>query len=52
MMHDPECNCDDCLDPRPCLGKNPNVCVAEGCYNEACCEAGFTGIKEKMRQAY
>lgn len=24
------------LDPRPCLGRNSNVCVAEGCYDEAC----------------
>src|SRR5690348_13806251 len=24
------------LDRRPCLGKNTNVCVAEGCYGEAC----------------
>lgn len=23
-------------DPRPCKGENSNVCVAEGCYGEAC----------------
>lgn len=23
-------------DPRPCKGRNANVCVAEGCYGEAC----------------
>ena len=23
-------------DPRPCRGTNANVCVAEGCYGEAC----------------
>lgn len=23
-------------DPRPCKGKNGNICVAEGCYGEAC----------------
>lgn len=23
-------------DPRPCGGQNANVCVAEGCYGEAC----------------
>lgn len=24
------------LDPRPCLGKDTNICVAEGCFGEAC----------------
>jgi hypothetical protein len=29
--------CSDCYsDPRPCRGRNANVCVAEGCYGEAC----------------
>lgn len=23
-------------DPRPCKSTNVNVCVAEGCYGEAC----------------
>lgn len=23
-------------DRRPCQGRNANVCVAEGCYGEAC----------------
>jgi hypothetical protein len=23
-------------DPRPCKGRNSNVCVGEGCYGEAC----------------
>jgi hypothetical protein len=26
----------DAPDPRPCRGRNSNVCVAEGCYGEAC----------------
>lgn len=29
----------DALDPRPCLGRNTNVCVAEGCHAEDCLEA-------------
>lgn len=33
-------HCPSCLvglaDPRPCQGRNPNICVAEGCYGEAC----------------
>lgn len=32
------------LDPRPCVfatGQNQNVCVAEGCFNEECCEPGW-----------
>jgi hypothetical protein len=24
------------FDPRPCKGRNANVCVAEGCFNQAC----------------
>lgn len=24
------------MDPRPCQGRNANVCVAEGCYGQAC----------------
>lgn len=28
--------CHRCCDPRPCKGENSNVCVAEGCYGEAC----------------
>lgn len=28
----------DC-DARPCAGRNVNVCVAEGCYGEACIRA-------------
>lgn len=27
---------DEYDDPRPCAGRNVNVCVAEGCYNEGC----------------
>lgn len=27
---------DDYVDPRPCAGRNVNICVAEGCYNEGC----------------
>lgn len=26
----------DSSDPRPCKGRNTNICVAEGCYGEAC----------------
>jgi hypothetical protein len=32
------------LDPRLCVnieGRNPNICVAEGCFGEACCEPGW-----------
>lgn len=31
----------DELDPRPCNGRNSNICVAEGCYNEACLDLDF-----------
>lgn len=31
MFDDP-----DFLDPRPCNGRNSNICVAQGCYGEAC----------------
>ena len=31
----------DALDPRPCNGRNSNICVAEGCYGEACCDLGW-----------
>ena len=24
------------VDPRPCRGRNSNICVAEGCYGESC----------------
>lgn len=24
------------LDPRPCSGRNSNICVAEGCYGQVC----------------
>lgn len=27
---------DDDLDPRPCKGRNPNICVGEGCFAEEC----------------
>lgn len=27
-------------DPRPCQGENANVCVAEGCFGEACVMLG------------
>ena len=27
-------------DPRPCKSRNTNVCVAEGCYGEACINGG------------
>ena len=26
----------DTTDPRPCRGQNSNICVAEGCFGEAC----------------
>lgn len=31
-------------DPRPCKGGNSNICVAEGCYGEACRQAYRTGL--------
>jgi len=27
------------FDPRPCKGRNSNICVAEGCYNQSCVES-------------
>lgn len=36
---------DEDLDPRLCSSKgvvNSNICVAEGCFNYACCEAGWS----------
>lgn len=40
------------LDPRPCVGptgQNVNVCVGEGCFNEACCSLGWTPTKINMK---
>jgi hypothetical protein len=30
------------LDPRPCKGANSNICVAEGCFGEACIKKWMT----------
>lgn len=30
------------IDPRPCKGGNTNICVAEGCYREACVKRWLT----------
>ncbi len=41
---EPETQPDHELDPRLCVGpegRNSNVCVAEGCFNEQCAELGW-----------
>ena len=41
---EPETQPDHELDPRLCVGPdglNPNVCVAEGCFNQQCAELGW-----------
>jgi hypothetical protein len=44
---DEDCSCGhspDADDPRPCKGRNANVCVAEGCYGEACVDLALRAI--------
>jgi hypothetical protein len=32
---------------KPCRGKNVNICVAEGCYNQTCLEEGNASEKHQ-----
>lgn len=35
---------DDFLDPRPCIGKDAEICAGLGCKDEACCTLGWEPI--------